>query len=238
MRSNRELVWCILSDFDFLGAGAALVLLSTSSAACASWPSMGDREMGEEPRRVVMEARGVRDEGRSDCGSDGGALVVLPLEWEGVRPSSLLPFLSSGKREKVKRRLWTLGRAARAGAGVRTGVLVDRGSGAVEAAGVEAKGSVCCCSCVCCSWVVPVLRGRASAKTAVGGGVGEDEAGAEAEAEAEAETGLVVVFKGMAVQGMDDHGEWLPGLAVRSATLSCWGPSAAQTTPPKKAAGP
>ena len=79
-----------------------------------------------------------------------------------------------------------------------------------------------------------MLRGRASAKTAVGGGSDGDEAGAEAEAE----TGLVVVFKGMAVQGMDDHGEWLPGLAVPSATLSCWGPSAAQTTPPKKAAGP
>lgn len=157
-----------------------------------------------------------------------------------MRASSLLPFLSSGKREKVKRRPWTLGRATRAGAGVRTGVLVERGSAAVEAVavgvgvgvGVEAKGCVCSCSCGCCSWAVPVLRGRASAKTAVSGGEGEDEAGAEAE------TGLVVVFMGMAVQGMDDHGEWLPGLAVRSATLSCWGPSAAQTTPPKKAAGP
>lgn len=108
IRSNRELVWCILSDLAVLCADAALVLLSPSSPGCASWPSKVGVYVGEmwERRRVEVEVRGVRVESRCVCVCDGGAVVLLLLAWvDGERPSSLLPFLNSGNRERVKRRL-------------------------------------------------------------------------------------------------------------------------------------
>jgi hypothetical protein len=72
---------------------------------------------------VLVEVRG-RAVARSEC-VGGGA--VLPLRIEGERASSWLLLLRSrGKRERVRRRLWALGRAA--GGAVKDG----GGSGAAD----------------------------------------------------------------------------------------------------------
>jgi hypothetical protein len=137
MRSKRELVWCILSGLPALGESAAVVSESTSSETSNSWPSGVGLLAGgvSRPRDFEREARGAR---KSECVGAGGAALLPLLEWaEGERVSSRLPFRSSGKREKVRRRAWC-GLAAAAAAAVEAGAAAGASAGAeVEA---EAEG--------------------------------------------------------------------------------------------------
>ena len=109
MRSSRELVWCILPGFVSRGL-AACVSKSASSEMSASWLLVVDARGGDAswPRTMDEEARGapVARKGES---ADGGVVVVLLPLWltEGERRSSRLVFRSNGKRDSVRRRLWT-----------------------------------------------------------------------------------------------------------------------------------
>lgn len=87
-----------------------------------------------------MEARGAPEEKKSDCVGGGGVVLLLLRCDEGERPSSRLPFLSNGKRDRVKRRLWIFGLGV--AAVVKAGAGVGVGATAGDSDAAEANGSV------------------------------------------------------------------------------------------------
>lgn len=206
-----------------------MMLLGASSEGCCSWPSTEGARAGEvcRLRTLEVDARGVR---WSDCECGGGA--VLPLR-EGKRASSRLPFRSSGKREKVRRRAWTL---VRAGAG---GVVDGAGSAC------ETMLSVCSCSSTRarCWTRGPVLLGWSPSRKTARGAEGVEEIGTATV------RGTNGVVKGIAVKGRmitenslrpheRQHVGTLPGLAVQSATQSLGSPGPLSLLPPASTTPP